>query len=567
MMEQKVSSHTRTVTVEQSGTLVTGQSDKTVNHKSTDSGQFSAYVCNTQLSTVQGVKRLSGETTRKAPKKTQSHQNQSGLLSSLLLTASSSDNSTNQERDPVIAFTTRGLDCFANVDGSALLSSPTVRSLLNTYGATHGPIMQELARIVSLHEEGRGPQQLDNLRQILSASALRTQNWTEEAMQCASEFLGDILRMLIGECTQAENIFSFSYMLHPICPGGRRGGDEGCQVPPGLCHGVEDLQTIVSVPIVSGGSLVDCLVNLMQLENQLPIGCACTSDGRWTVQPEVLQHPEVLSVQVKRFRYTAEGRQIKDKGDVLVPQKMVLPFSKEVSYTFQSAAIHHGESPDRGHYTAIVRQANNFYLVNDDEVTEIAIEDALEYLKKAYLVFYEVDKCVSPQKQNKRFKKSTPKLSAGDMFLDDLVTGKMSLQFSTIEDKQVIELLQRFNISFDKNDDRKELKKKVSMYVSEQIQERVGLDSDYLKSLRRRLKLPTPPREKNVKQQDLSQSSSSLDTNKVRKGVSSMLEKISEKIGDLTDGLKSVDISLESVEEHTSCKETGNPYFIFFHQD
>ena len=564
MMEQKVSSPTRTVTVEQPGTIDTGQSDKNVNNKSTNSGQFSAHVCNTQLSALKGVKRPSGETTRKVSKKPQSHQDNCGLLSSLLLAASSSDSSTTQERDQVMAFKTRGLDCFCNVVGSALLSCPTVRSFLNTYGTTQGPIMQELARMVRLHEEGSGPQQLNNLRQILSASTLRTQNWTEEVMQCASEFLGDILTTIIDESTQAENIFSFSYMLHPICPGGRRGGDEGCPVPSGLRHGVEDLQTIVSVPIVSGGSLVDCIVNLMQIENQLPLGCTCTSNGRWTVQPEVLQHPEVLSVQLKRFCHTDEGHQIKDEGEIHVPQKMVLPFSNEVSYKFQSAAIHHGESPDNGHYTAIVRQANNFYHVNDDEVTEMASEDAMKYLRKAYLVFYEVDQCVSPQKQTKRLKKSAPEPNAGEMFLDDLVTGRMSLQFSTLEDNQVIELLQRFNISFDKDDDMKKLKKKVSLYVTEQIQERVGFDADNLKSLLRRLKLPAPPKEKNVKQQGLNQSSSASDTSKVRKGVSSVLEKISAKIGDLTDGLKSVDISLESVDEPTACDETGYTYFMLF---
>ena len=43
-----------------------------------------------------------------------------------------------------------------------------------------------------------------------------------------------------------------------------------------------------------------------------------------------------------------------------------------------------------------------------------------------------------------------------------------------------------------------------------------------------------------------------------------MLEKISAKIGDLTDGLKSVDISLESVDEPTACDETGITYFMLF---
>ena len=79
-----------------------------------------------------------------------------------------------------------------------------------------------------------------------------------------------------------------------------------------------------------------------------------------------------------------------------------------------------------------------------------------------------------------------------------------------------------------------------------------------------RLKLPAPPNEKNVKQQGLNQSSSASDTSKVRKGVSSVLEKISAKIGDLTDGLKSVDISLESVDEPTACDETGITYFMLF---
>ena len=55
-----------------------------------------------------------------------------------------------------------------------------------------------------------------------------------------------------------------------------------------------------------------------------------------------------------------------------------------------------------------------------------------------------------------------------------------------------------------------------------------------------------------------------LCTSLCKKHLVTKNRKISAKIGDLTDGLKSVDISLESVDEPTACDETGITYFMLF---
>uniref|UniRef100_A0A8D8M8K9 Ubiquitin carboxyl-terminal hydrolase 36 n=1 Tax=Cacopsylla melanoneura TaxID=428564 RepID=A0A8D8M8K9_9HEMI len=110
--------------------------------------------------------------------------------------------------------------------------------------------------------------------------------------------------------------------------------------------------------------------------------------------------PNVLRLQLKRFNFHG----FKNSRSVLVPHHLefgkYLYSSSSAPYTLSSqlrnpplkyklvsAVIHHGSSPDSGHYTCIGSTSSGVYHYFDDEMVRAS---NLNQLTNAYVVFYEL---------------------------------------------------------------------------------------------------------------------------------------------------------------------------------
>ena len=105
--------------------------------------------------------------------------------------------------------------------------------------------------------------------------------------------------------------------------------------------------------------------------------------------------PEVLAVHLARFRWSAEGRLGKLGQPVAFPPRLVVgkgtcPTEGPVQYDLFATVSHHGDSPDRGHYTADVAQPGGRWArFDDDDVREVPRADVLAGGGAPYLLWYQ----------------------------------------------------------------------------------------------------------------------------------------------------------------------------------
>ena len=122
----------------------------------------------------------------------------------------------------------------------------------------------------------------------------------------------------------------------------------------------------------------------------------------WKFQAMAVE-PEVLALQIRRFRSFVDGRtvrlkthvQINHEGHLRLPTCMAGQGSSR--YLFRAVVIHLGDSLEVGHYITCFRSKTNghFYEADDGRITEIA--NPADYFREerilggAYLLWYERD--------------------------------------------------------------------------------------------------------------------------------------------------------------------------------
>lgn len=114
------------------------------------------------------------------------------------------------------------------------------------------------------------------------------------------------------------------------------------------------------------------------------------------------QAPEQLTVEMKRFQFNKDTLKT-DKIECPISglkEVMVIPGDyfedhREATYYFHSAIIHIGDSPQSGHYISIAKRFDSktgeryFVEVNDEIVTQITPQEALEKASKSYILHFE----------------------------------------------------------------------------------------------------------------------------------------------------------------------------------
>ncbi|KAL7720734.1 Ubiquitin carboxyl-terminal hydrolase [Entamoeba marina] len=97
--------------------------------------------------------------------------------------------------------------------------------------------------------------------------------------------------------------------------------------------------------------------------------------------------PNVLIVHLKRFRYVENWRIVKDNQLVTFPFELDLSqYSSEGLYNLVSVVNHRG-TMSGGHYYSYCKLNNEWYIFNDDSVTEISANSIVT--NNAFLLFYE----------------------------------------------------------------------------------------------------------------------------------------------------------------------------------
>lgn len=114
------------------------------------------------------------------------------------------------------------------------------------------------------------------------------------------------------------------------------------------------------------------------------------------------QHlPPLLILNIKRFTYDdKQGCVEKIKKAIRYDEKMKFDSSSllapeataqtlNLEYTLMAVICHHGDRADHGHYTAMVRYNDNWFLYDDASVRSIPLSEVTSQQYAAYLLLYQ----------------------------------------------------------------------------------------------------------------------------------------------------------------------------------
>ena len=396
------------------------------------------------------------------------------------------------KKEPFIGFRNKGLDCYANTIISILLSDPSFVKILQKVGDGHGVVTSELLRLFNTYSKGGPVGSLDVLRAMLPKAG---QNWTSAAQQDAHEFALTVLEAVEDEATRAgasalfDQVHKFSYGFQAFCPGGHRSENNdaaSCAPPPGL--GVDNIinQTFVVVFLEDDGKVLDLqkgVLDSLKFENEAaPTGCKCNPSGQWILKPYISNAPDILAIQVARFRL---NKKLMNKIDVPATLKLPAYGTDDVQYTLAASSVHISSVANVGHYQSVIIQGSKYYLIDDAVVSSILEKKACELLENSYLFYYvKQDLRESPVKKKLRTTEvmTTDQFSAPvDKYLTKLIRQEDMSRFDKMDGKKIAKLVKLFNIPADTNS--KVQKEMICEAVRTSLRAKISKDDTYNKLL------------------------------------------------------------------------------------
>lgn len=122
--------------------------------------------------------------------------------------------------------------------------------------------------------------------------------------------------------------------------------------------------------------------NFFDKENVDGYNCNfCNHIGRCNKRYIMASCPEVLVLQLKRFEYK-DNKTVKMNNDLALNERIVID---DVSYKFHGTIVHDGSSTN-GHYRAYIYIDGKYNCFNDEFITCVSSEEALNNV--SYLTFY-----------------------------------------------------------------------------------------------------------------------------------------------------------------------------------
>lgn len=114
-------------------------------------------------------------------------------------------------------------------------------------------------------------------------------------------------------------------------------------------------------------------------------------EGGRTKTVKLGNSPDTLVVQVDRFNLENRDRVIRGTESFNIASGNTHWNEPDLHYEVSGCIIHTGED-NRGHYRALVKKPDGWYLANDTRVTKQTAAEAQALLEKGYLFFYEKTK-------------------------------------------------------------------------------------------------------------------------------------------------------------------------------
>lgn len=139
--------------------------------------------------------------------------------------------------------------------------------------------------------------------------------------------------------------------------------------------------------------------NVTSVQEALAHMCSMEQIDSKTKRNAFQQLPPLLILNIKRFTYDTQGGVQKIKKAIRYEEKMKFDpqlLAQEASietqaleYTLMAVICHHGERTDAGHYTALVRYNDNWFMYDDATVRAININEVTNQQFAAYLLLYQ----------------------------------------------------------------------------------------------------------------------------------------------------------------------------------
>jgi len=126
--------------------------------------------------------------------------------------------------------------------------------------------------------------------------------------------------------------------------------------------------------------------------------------------------PSILVCHLKRFAVNRFGHPLRLKKKITFPKRLeICEYMSQLNkatpppYDLVGILVHQGQSCDSGHYLSYVKRVGQWYKCNDNVVTQVDEETALD--QQAYILVYEVaemraKECGTPTIKKKKKKKS-----------------------------------------------------------------------------------------------------------------------------------------------------------------
>ncbi|XP_068914440.1 ubiquitin carboxyl-terminal hydrolase nonstop [Tenebrio molitor] len=311
-----------------------------------------------------------------------------------------------------------GSTCFMNCIVQALMHTPLLRDYFLTErhkckGVPGTCLVCEVSKLFQEFYNGtRVPLALHELLHLIWTHARHLAGYEQ---QDAHEFFIATLDVLHRHCLETmPNLKTVSLGKISRCPciidqiftGGLQ-SDVVCQKCNGVSTTIDPIWdfSLDLGPVTLGGrppsSLVDCLERFTRAEHlgeNAKIMCSnCQSYQESTKQLTMKTLPIVISFHLKRFQHMKEMEkkistiisfpEMLDMTPFMSRSKNESPFPSDNRYSLFAVINHLGNSINAGHYTAYVRQLQDYWYKCDDHViTRATLKEVLD--SEGYLLFY-----------------------------------------------------------------------------------------------------------------------------------------------------------------------------------
>ncbi|KAL1502844.1 hypothetical protein ABEB36_007928 [Hypothenemus hampei] len=310
-----------------------------------------------------------------------------------------------------------GSTCFMNCIIQALMHTPLLRDyfLTEQHYCKYVQGTCLVCEIVKLFQEfyngDETPLALHNLLHLIWTQATYLNG---NRQHDAHEFFMAVLGLMHKHYSESvshptkinahSNAANCSCIIHQIFLGGLQ-SDVVCQ----NCNGVSTttdptLDFALELGSVTEGgrspcSLIDCLESFTKAEHlgTEKIMCEnCGSKQESTKQLTIKTLPIVTTFHLKRFSHSDAGIKIStaisfpeiiDMTPFMSKRKEEKPFPADNRYSLFAVINHSGDSANRGHYVAFIRQHYDYwYKCNDDIITPVTLKEVLA--SEGYILFY-----------------------------------------------------------------------------------------------------------------------------------------------------------------------------------